>query len=76
MNFFGLPASSRPAIHEEIFALLYYGNGGFTHNEVYNMPVYLRRFNIKLLEKAIKQQNESQQKSASKSKGISRPNIG
>ena len=75
MNFFGLPASSRPAIHEEIFTLLYYGKGGFTHTEVYNMPVYLRRFNIKLLEKAVKQQNEAQKKSAKSSGKVSRPNI-
>jgi len=75
LNFFGLPVSSRPAIHEEIFTLLYYGKGGFSHTEVYNMPVYLRRFNLQLLEKAVKQQSEAQKKANSKSKGLSRPNI-
>jgi len=76
LNFFGQPAENRPAIHEEIFTLLYYAHGGFTHTEVYNMPIYLRRFYLKTLEKVIKQETESQ-KNANKTSDskIHRPNI-
>ena len=35
-------------MHEDIFALVYYGNG-FSHSDVYNMPVYLRKFYHKKL---------------------------
>ena len=43
LTFFGQPPSNRAAIHEEIFNIAYYGNG-FNHNELYNMPIPLRRF--------------------------------
>ena len=35
-------------MHEDIFALVYYGNG-FSHSDVYNMPIYLRRFYLEEL---------------------------
>jgi hypothetical protein len=31
--------------------LCYYGKGGFSHHEVYNMPRYLRQFYLKQIEK-------------------------
>ena len=43
LAFFGQPPSNRAAIHEELFNIAYYGNG-FSHNELYNMPIPLRRF--------------------------------
>ncbi len=52
-------------IHKVLFALVYYSNGGFTHSEVYNMPIYLRAFYIKQLEDAKKEEAEAV-KSASK----------
>ena len=51
LNFFGQPPSNRAAIHEELFNIAYYGNG-FQHNELYNMPVPLRRFYAQQLIKA------------------------
>jgi hypothetical protein len=42
-----------------LFALVYYSNGGFTHNEVYNMPIYLRAFYIKQLEEAKREEAEA-----------------
>ena len=43
LTFFGLQPSNKPQIHNEIFELVYYGQG-FTHSDVYDMPVYLRNF--------------------------------
>lgn len=43
LSFFGQPPENRAAIHEEIFNIAYYGNG-FTHSEIYNMPLPLRKF--------------------------------
>ena len=31
--------------------MCYYGKGGFTHSEVYSMPVWLRRFYLKQIQK-------------------------
>ena len=39
--------------------LCYYGKGGFTHSEVYNMPRYLRSFYLKQIEKITNQRNEA-----------------
>jgi len=51
--------------------LCYYGKGGFTHNEVYNMPRYLRTFYLKQIEKVVSKQNEEREKSENHSKGKS-----
>ena len=42
---------------------MYFGKG-FTHTEVYNLPIFLRNFYIKETENAIKAQNEAEEKAA------------
>ncbi len=51
LSFFGLQPKHKKDIHEEIFQLIYYHKGGFTFNEVYNLPIYLRKFYLNRLEK-------------------------
>ena len=72
-NFFGQPPENRAAIHEELFNIAYYGNG-FNHNELYNMPIPLRRFYAQKLidakNKESKQIDEIQNKGKTE---ISRP---
>jgi hypothetical protein len=46
--------------------LVYYGKGGFTWSDVYNMPVFMRTFYIKSIEKALKAKNEAETKAAKK----------
>ncbi len=48
-GFFGRPAGYSATLHKEIFALVYYGGGGFTFSDVYEMPIYLRKFYFKEL---------------------------
>jgi len=72
LTFFGQPPSNRAAIHEEIFNIAYYGNG-FNHNELYNMPVPLRRFYAQKLVDAKKEEKEVMDKATGKSSQISRP---
>lgn len=38
--------------------VLYYGNGGFSFEQLYTMPIYLRNFYIKQLEEVKKKENE------------------
>ena len=61
-NFFGQPPENRAAIHEELFNIAYYGNG-FSHNELYNMPVPLRKFYGRKLVEAKKKEADSYKKS-------------
>ena len=68
LTFFGLQPSNKPQIHNEIFELVYYGQG-FTHDDVYSMPTYLRRFYMKKLidtKKEEKKQIEKSNKKATK----------
>ena len=73
LTFFGQPASNRPAIHEEIFSLTYYGNGGFTHQEVYNMPIPLRKFYIQEILKALDEQKKGMEKAQKGQGGVQMP---
>jgi hypothetical protein len=42
---------------------VYFGKG-FTHTEVYNLPIFLRNFYIKETESAIRAQNKAEEKAA------------
>jgi hypothetical protein len=42
-GFFGLSPRNRQYIFQEIFELVYHGQGGFSHTEVYNMPIWMRK---------------------------------
>jgi len=73
LTFFGQPPSNRAAIHEEIFNIAYYGNG-FNHNELYNMPVPLRRFYAqKLIDAKKKEADEIKKSSQQNDTQIPRP---
>jgi hypothetical protein len=52
-------------VYNEVHDLTYHGGGGFTYSEVYNMPIYLRRYSIRRindhLEAKKKAQEEAQQ---------------
>jgi len=59
---------------------VYHGGGGFIHSEVYNMPIWLRRFHIQKINEYIENQNEEQRKAQGNEqmgddKSILRPNI-
>ena len=75
LTFFGQPPSNRAAIHEELFNIAYYGNG-FNHNELYNMPVPLRRFYAqKLVDAKQKEADEIKKVTEKKTNDIPRPNF-
>ena len=61
-TFFGLTPTYKVAKQEHIFDLVYHSKGGFTYNDVYSMPVYLRVFYIKKLEKIFKERNNEHDK--------------
>lgn len=74
--FFGLGLEYKAGIHEEIFSLCYYGQGGFTWNEVYNLPIHLRRFYIKKVNEQIEKRNKAEMDEYNAAKGKSKvPNF-
>lgn len=64
--FFGLTTEYKLGLHEEIFSLCYFGKGGFTWNEVYELPIHLRRFYIQQVSKAIEEKNKAEKSEYSK----------
>ena len=75
LTFFGQPPSNRAAIHEELFNIAYYGNG-FNHNDLYNMPVPLRKFYAEKLVEAKNKESEAIKKSSQANQNqIQRPGI-
>jgi len=66
--FFGLALDYKLGLHEEIFSLCYYGKGGFTWEEVYNLPIHLRRYYIQQISKAIEEQNKAEKGESTKAK--------
>jgi len=58
LTFFGLTPAYKIALLEEIHSLCYFGQGGFTHNDVYDMPVRYRHYHLKKIAEYIDKQNE------------------
>lgn len=58
--FFGLGPDYKLGLHKEVFSLCYHGQGGFTWEEVYNLPIHLRRFYIMEINKIIEERNKSE----------------
>ena len=77
--FFGLTSNYRQLLYTEIHDLVFHGGGGFIHSEVYNMPVWLRRYHIDRINEFNKKQQEEIEKAQGRSNigdgEISRPNI-
>jgi hypothetical protein len=67
-HFFGLGIEYKLGLHEEIFSLCYHGKGGFTWDEVYGLPIHLRRFYIQQVSKAIEAKNKAESGEVSKAK--------
>ena len=46
-TFFGFKPEDRVSLHENIFKILWYGEGRWDWDTIYNMPVFLRNYWIK-----------------------------
>ena len=58
-GFFGLSLNYRKLLHSQIFDLIYHGNGGFTFTDVYNLPIWSRKFYItKIVEFKTEEKNQ------------------
>ena len=77
--FFGLTPEYRNLLFTQIDDLVYHGGGGFKHEEVYNMPTWMRKFHLKkiqqFLEEKYEKEKEEVNKHKSPSKYIMGPNI-
>jgi hypothetical protein len=62
LTFFGLTPEYRSALFTQIHEIVFYGQGGYDWNIIYNMPIWLRKFTFhKLQEHYEKKNNQSQE---------------
>lgn len=54
--FFGLTPKYKLMVHENIFNMVTYGKGGWTWDDMYNMPIHLRTYYMNLLAKALEKE--------------------
>ena len=61
-GFFGLTPDRRSSIFKQIHEIVFHGNGGYSWHDVYNMPIWLRRYTFqKLKEWYSEQEKQSKQ---------------
>ena len=79
LTFFGLTLKYRANLFTQIHDLVFHGGGGFKHSEVYNMPIWRRKYHISRINEHVKKQNAEHEKAQGKSQmgdgKIHRPNI-
>ena len=79
LTFYGLTPQYRKLIFDQVHDLVFHGGGGFQYYDVYNMPVWLRRFHTHKISEYNKKQNEEMEKAkrgpSSSQPSIQRPNI-
>ena len=61
-TFFGFKPEDRVKLHENIFNLIWWGAGRWDWDTVYNMPVHIRKFWVKKINKLIEDDEEAHQK--------------
>ena len=69
LAFFGPNPKNRQIVHSEIFDLIYHGNGGFTFSDVYNMPLWARRYYIGKIIEFKKEEKKSYENQVKKTRG-------
>ena len=68
-TFFGFKPQDRVQLHENIFNLLWHGEGRWDWDTIYGMPIFLRKFYIKRVNALIQERIdrvEQQQKQRSR----------
>jgi hypothetical protein len=73
LTFFGLTPTYKNSLLEEIHTLCYFGNGGFTHDDVYNMPIRYRHYHLKKISEYIEMQNNAKNSSTNTLENSSKP---
>jgi hypothetical protein len=61
-TFFGFNPSDRVQLHDNIFNLIWHGEGRWDWDTIYHMPIFLRRFYIKKVNKILQEREEAREK--------------
>jgi hypothetical protein len=66
LAFFGLTPDYRLELFNQIHQIVFHGKGGYGFQEVYDMPIWLRRFTFNKIKEFYDEKNESEQKQVKK----------
>ncbi len=72
LNFFGFRPEHQVQIHEQLFDLVWAGEGRWDWDTVYNLPIHIRRLWIAKINKERVQENTEQQQAEEKAQTLSR----
>lgn len=67
-NFFGLNPEYRQHMMDEVFLITYYGKGGFSRDDVFNMPVYERRWVMQRIQEEVEKKNAADRQASNKAR--------
>ena len=65
-TFFGFKQSDRVKMHDQLFDMIWIGEGRWQWSDVYYMPIFLRRFYVKKLNKIFEDRKKMQEKASRK----------
>ena len=71
-TFFGLTRKYKLNVADQLFDLTYHSKGAFSYTEVRDMPVYMRLYYIRKLNKLFEDRNKEQEKATKQMKTKSR----
>ena len=66
LPFFGLTPNYRRNLFRQIHEILFHGKGGYTFEEVYLMPIWLRNYTFQLINEFYEKQAEEAEKASGK----------
>jgi len=73
LTFFGLTPTYRANIFNQIHEIVFHGKGGYDHDTVYAMPIWLRNFTFQKMNEYYEKEQEAMNKSKSKAPSKSTP---
>lgn len=62
LPFFGLTSEYRVSVYTVIHEIVFHGNGGYSWNDVYSMPIWLRKFTFEKIREFYEEQNKANSK--------------
>ncbi len=71
--FFGLTPTYRASVFNQIHEIVFHGKGGYDHDTVYAMPVWLRNYTFQKLNEYYEKEKEAMDKAKSKTPSKSAP---
>lgn len=74
-TFFGFKPQDRISLHENIFNLIWHGEGRWDWDTIYNMPLFLRKFYIKQINAILETKQAANEKRLEQQEKMKRRNI-